>query len=204
MGMAKLRNTVMTLSVARMLNHKDVPAGWSPAQFNLHAAASAILADLMAAELDVDYPEGAFAAGLLQNVGMMLIVMGLPREYERVRDLCQRGGQDLVEAERVVLGLDHQELSAEALSQWNLPEPIREAVANHHGPHEDRGTFPLSRVVEVADRMSSLRGISVQSWLQPSPGNLLDPLDEIGLAGKAERILEAFENEFEVTKAFFR
>jgi hypothetical protein len=52
--------------------------------------------------------------------------------------------------------------------------------------------------------MSSLRGISVQSWLQPSPGNLLDPLDEIGLAGKAERILEAFENEFAVTKAFFR
>jgi HD-like signal output (HDOD) protein len=204
MGVSKLRNTVMTLSVARMLNHKEVPAGWSPAQFNLHAAASAILADLMAAELDTDYPEGAFAAGLLQNVGMLLMVMGLPREYERVRDLCERGGQDLVEAERTVFGLDHQELSAEALAQWNLPAPIRAAVGRHHGPHEDGRLVPLSRVVHVADRMASMRGIPVQTWVGVPEGNVLDGLDELGLTERAERILEAFENEYEVAKSFFR
>jgi HD-like signal output (HDOD) protein len=204
MGLAKLRNTVMTLSVARMLNHRELPAGWSPAQFNLHAAASAILADLLAAELDVEYPEGAFAAGLLQNVGMLLMAIGLPREHERVRDLCERGGQELIEAERFVLGLDHADLSREVLAQWNLPEPIRVAVANHHGPHEEDGHFPLSRVVEMADRIANLRGIPVQAWMRPVEGNLLDGLDEVGLTDRAERIVEAFENEYEVTRSFFR
>lgn len=205
MGMTKVRNTVMTLSVTKLLNHKELPAGWSPAQFNLHAAASAILADLIAAELSVEYPEGAFTAGLLQNVGMMLIAISLPREYERVRDLCERGGQDLIDAEHVVLELDHQELSREALAQWNLPLPIQEAVARHHGPHDQHGSsFPLSRVVAVADRMANLRGIPVQKWLQPPSGNLLDGLDEIGLIERAERIVESFEHEYEVTRNFFR
>jgi HD-like signal output (HDOD) protein len=204
MGMAKLRNTVMTLSVSRMLNHKEVPPSWSSSQFNLHGAASAILADLLAAEMDIEYPEGAFTAGLLQNVGMLLIAISHPKEHERIRDLCARGCQDLLEAEQFVLGVDHTELSAEALAQWNLPVPIREAVRYHHHPEEAEGGSSLARVVAAADYMAGLRGIPAQSWLIPPQGNLLDALEELGLADRAERILQAFENEYEVTCHFFK
>ena len=202
MGFAKVRNTVMTLSVTRMLNHKEVPPSWSPSQFNLHGTASAILADLVAAELDVEYPEGAFAAGLLQNIGMLLIAVSHQKEHERIKDLCERGGQELIEVERFVVGLDHTELSAEALVQWNLPAPIREAVRNHHGPH--KGTLPLSRVIETADRIASLRGIPAQNWLRAPAGNILDCLEDLGLADRSERILQAFENEYECARAFFK
>jgi HD-like signal output (HDOD) protein len=204
MGLTKLRNTVMTLSVSRMLNHKDVPPSWSPAQFNLHGTASAILADLLAVELHVEYPEGAFAAGLLQNIGMLLIAVSQPKEHERIRDLCVRGSQDLSEAERFVLDLDHSELSAEALAQWNLPAPIREAVRFHHRPEDAGPGMTLARAVAAADRISCLRGIPAQPWLPPPQGNLLDCLDELGLTHKAERILQAFENEYELTRSFFR
>jgi HD-like signal output (HDOD) protein len=91
LGIAKLRNLSMSMSRARMWNSTALPSGWSSRSFNQHAVASAILADLLAVELDTEYAEGAFTAGLLQNVGLVLIALGLPAQYDSVLKAYQTG-----------------------------------------------------------------------------------------------------------------
>jgi HD-like signal output (HDOD) protein len=207
LGLSKLRNAAMSWSMARMWNAQKLPPGWSAARFNLHGAASAIVADLLAVEACVEYAEGAFAAGLLQNVGMLLVARALPEEHARIRQSYLEGTRTLVECEREVTGVDHAELSAETLAHWNLPEPIVQAVRCHHTefPAVQPGSdpVPLGLAVQVADRFVEQSGISFQEWHRAAPGSPEETLIEQGLHERAPAILERFHIEYETIKSFF-
>ena len=149
MGVMKLRNSAMTLSVSQMWSVAKTPKGWSAVQFNLHAVATAVMSDLLAQKVPAQYAEGAFIAGLLHDIGLLLIAISLPKEYESIRGLFLEGDKSLPEAEREVLGLDHAELSAAALAEWNLPEPIQKAVRYHKQPErQTTDELTLSRAIE--------------------------------------------------------
>jgi hypothetical protein len=62
LGLTKLRNYVLGLSVARIWAKAKTPPSWDMERFNLHGTAVAVLADLIVQKGPFDYPEGAFAA----------------------------------------------------------------------------------------------------------------------------------------------
>jgi HD-like signal output (HDOD) protein len=200
LGLSKLRNATMTWSLARMWNSLKFPPDWSTREFNLHAVASAVLADNLAVESDAAYPEGGFTAGLLQNVGIMLMAVALPEEFTRVRTLYDKGGRGHLDCELSVLGLTHAELSADTLRIWNLPNPIVEAVAAHHSAP---GIANLAEVVAAADEAVARQGIRVQSWLTVPTGTPVELFESIGMGERAEKIFTAFSVEFETLRSFF-
>lgn len=203
-GLVKLRNTAMTLSLAGMWNRSAAPEGWSSVRFNLHATAVAIWADLVAQRIPVVYPEGAFAAGLLHDIGLLLIVTALPEEFRRIRRRYLDGAGTLEECERDVLGISHAELSAAALAAWNLPEPIQKAVRHQSHPQPQAGAeLPLSKLLEVAGRVADSEGWTVLEILQPSQQSAQAILAEIGAGELAPRLLEEFHAEFEPIRSFF-
>jgi HD-like signal output (HDOD) protein len=119
---------------------------------------------MLAQRLPVPYPEGAFVAGLLHDVGRLLIAVGLPEEHDRILDNHSRGNRPVSESELNVLGFTHSDLSAQALAFWNLPEPIQLAARDHHisqgGPGAS-GDLSLSRVVGAADQYVHSIGVSI-------------------------------------------
>jgi hypothetical protein len=78
LGIEKVRNAVLGMSLSRMWSKVDAPLSWSMARFDMHSAAVAILSDMLAQKLPVAYPEGAFVAGLLHDLGRLLIAIGQP------------------------------------------------------------------------------------------------------------------------------
>ena len=156
LGVNKIRNVTLSMSVARMWKQVKTPPGWSMAKFNLRAAGVAILADLLAQNLAVDYAEGAFAAGLFHDLGQLLVALGCQEEFKQVSLLCKPGAKWAAEYELEVLGISHADLSAEALAIWNLPKPIQAAVRFHETPEQDpaaeHGCIVLSRIVNVAEQ----------------------------------------------------
>jgi len=80
LGVTRLRNIVLGISVAHMWNRTRLPAAWSMKRFDMHSAAVAILSDLLAQHAPVSYPEGAFVAGLFHDLGRLLIALTLPQE----------------------------------------------------------------------------------------------------------------------------
>ena len=83
MGLVKLRNTVMTLNMSQMWNRVHMPKGWNSARFNQHAVGTAVMADLIAQKVACDYPEGAFVAGLLHDIGVLLMGIAFPAGISR-------------------------------------------------------------------------------------------------------------------------
>lgn len=202
LGVNKLRNVALSLSVARMWAHVRMPAAWSSQRFNQHSMSTGLLADLVAQRSSVSYPEGAFVAGLLHDVGKFLLAVCAPEEYTLIQTLCTQTGRAETECELEVAGVTHAELSGMALHRWNLPQPIEVAAANHHNPDlADEGRMHLSHVVEAADRLANELNYSVSEGRELT-GSSESSLEGLNLSGAAPNILGEFEVDFEVLKAF--
>jgi HD-like signal output (HDOD) protein len=209
LGIAKLRNAVLGMSINRMWNPERMPVSWSMARFNLHSAAAAILSDLLAQRLPVNYPEGAFIAGLLHDVGRLLIAMSLPAQHDRLLKLWERGEGPHLDCEADVLGFTHPELSSGALAFWNLPAPIQTAVRYHHCTGLDDsilrpGEIPLSRILDAANQYVNSLGVSI---LEENGGDSASPavVESLGLDRDAlTGVLDEFAAEYEVMAQFFR
>jgi HD-like signal output (HDOD) protein len=203
LGVDKLRNVALSLSVARMWTHVETPDGWSGAKFNLHSVATALLSDLLAHRSAAPYSEGAFVAGLLHDIGKLLIAISLPREFAEIRRLRNGTARPEVDCEREVIGVTHAELSGAVLERWNLPSIIERAAACHHAPDTADGARPhLSHTVNAADRLANGCGYST-SGRPEETGARETVLDMLQLGEQAPRILDEFQLEFEVLKAFF-
>ncbi len=205
LGVNKLRNLVLTLSVANMWKSVKTPEGWSLERFNVHELSTAILCDMLAQTLlqntDLEFPEGAFLAGLLHDLGKLLIVMASPADYMDIEAHAARTGGTLLEAEQLILETDHAALSAEALAIWKLPTMLQAAVRDHHQPVAGA----LSMVVSVADECGNRLGLGVTPLATPMEGTdaeLCGPaLGRIGLQGHAETLLAEFRVELEAAKS---
>lgn len=198
LGLEKVRNAVLGMSITRMWSKVRMPGSWSMARFNIHSASVAILSDLLAQRLPVDYPEGAFAAGLLHDVGRLIIAQSLPDHYARI-ELMHASGRPRLDCEVEALGFTHPMLSAEALACWSLPEAIRTAVLDHHTPP---GDLALSRILDAANHYVNSTGTTISpgdtEWSDPSL------VESLGLMDGAGTVLSEFAAEFSAMSAFFR
>lgn len=200
-GVNKLRNLVLTLSVANMWRSVKVTQEWSLERFNAHELATAILCDSMVQHQDLEFPEGAFLAGLLHDLGKLLIVMASPADHLDIQAQVERTGCSTLEAERLVLETDHAALSAEALAIWRLPPMLQQAVRDHHEPLPGH----LSMVVAVADECAHRLGFGMVPLPEKPVGTDLEicgpVLSKIGLAPHAEQILAEFRTELEAARS---
>jgi len=194
-GITRLRNLALSLSITALWTHVTFPPGWSRVKFSLHCVGCAVAADLLAQHLPVPYAEGAFTAGLLHDVGKLLIATALPEHYEKIQLLNWEPA-----VEREVLGATHAELSSEILHRWKLPVEIQEAVAAHHLPSPDHSTPALSDLVSLADRFVILKGLSIDSR---GGGNPAAALAGWGIDGRIPNLIAEFEREHESIRAFF-
>jgi HD-like signal output (HDOD) protein len=103
---------------------------------------------------DPHFAEQAFCAGLLHDIGKIILADGLADEYSAVLEEARDTGAPLFEIERRHFQATHAETGAYLLALWGLPIPLIEAVANHHHPRRC-GTqeFCLAGVVHIADAL---------------------------------------------------
>lgn len=207
-GMEKVRNTVLGMSVSSLLNKAQTPPGWSMKRFNKHSAAVAILSDLLAQRVPVEYPEGAFVAGLLHDIGRLLIAIGLPKEFERVLSLYDSTDAHWIDCEKRVLGFAHPELSSAALTAWKVPEAIQRAAAQHHEPvryvHGSMTpSMTLGWVVRAADQFINSTGESIAAGESDDSGSTW--LESLGLdQNQIDRLLDDYAAEHNAIGQYFR
>ena len=207
LGIAKLRNATLSLSVSRMWAGLKTPPGWSSARFNLHSVAVAILSDLLTQKLSVIYPEGAFTAGLFHDLGHLLIAVALPQEHAAILATAKKGEKSLSECQREMLGITHAELSAEALGVWNLPESIQTAVRYHHQPEADPtpvapGEVRLSETIATANACVHHLGMPVE-LIEKHDGDPKILLARLDANLDAAAVLEDLESELTSIRRFF-
>lgn len=97
-----------------------------------------------------EHVDRAFVAGLLHDVGRVVLVAGMPDEYRAMLDEIAASGESVGDAERRVFGADHAAIGATLLRMWGLPEEIADLVACHHDPRAARSEPRLVAAVHLA------------------------------------------------------
>lgn len=103
-------------------------------------------------EVTRDELEDAFVAGLLHDVGMLVMDQFFPDHLAEVRSLSDQETIPLVRAENAILGIHHGEIGGILLSTWHLPDRVVDGVAWHHDPDKSgERNRRVSQMVHLAD-----------------------------------------------------
>jgi HD-like signal output (HDOD) protein len=127
----------LVLSLHAFSQFKDAASGsfnmealWS---HSLQVAGSAkLIAKSEGAESKLG--EEAFTAGLLHDIGKLILAVNLPKEFAEVQHSVQTGGLEFRLAEEDIFGANHADIGGYLIGLWGLPVPVVEAVALHHCP----------------------------------------------------------------------
>lgn len=125
--------------------------------------------------------EESFAAGLLHDVGKVILLSERPKEYIEIHKRLQAGAS-VEDAETELLGCSHAQLGGYLMSIWGLPTSLVQAVAFHHCPAlAIESEFSTLTAVHCANVL--MHRVSDDDETAAMDGAYLERL---GLAGKEE------------------
>jgi len=116
-----------------------------------HSVAVAVGARTLARRAGHPDEEVVFVAGLLHDIGRILMAQFVPDDLERAMERAARFRTPLVKAERETIGFTHARLGARLAERWDLPDLVVDAVAFHHGPDLTERYNLETRIVQAAD-----------------------------------------------------
>jgi len=138
LGMNAIRNLTLSfsfLSVKAKIK-KDV---FNYEKFWEQSLSNAVAAKLIMAEIGKSAWEEIFVAGLLQNIGELIIATSLPEQYEQVLLETFKSEKSTFELEQQIIGADHAFIGYEVTKNWGFPSLLLTAIQYHHCPEGYKG-----------------------------------------------------------------
>lgn len=154
-GNRELRDLVLAATVSGIF--EKIPSDLIDMDlFWRHGIYTGILSRLIAGKCRVLHSERLFVAGLMHNIGQLILAYKLPRYYRAAQAMAQEENIPLFEAEQKVMGFDHAEVGADLMQSWDFPESHQLTARYHHQPRL-AGTYELEvAIVHVAESISQL------------------------------------------------
>lgn len=150
LGFQTTRNLITSAAITGCFAENKC-RGFDHKSFWRHSIATAACARILARHLRLNQ-DVAFTAGLLHDIGRLVLVSGFAAQYEEVLDYRAREDCSVLDAERAVLGTDHQRAGAALAAHWNFSDTVTLPISLHHEP-ETKGAGFLTAIVHVADAM---------------------------------------------------
>ena len=201
LGTAQIRNLALTMSVAS--SFAGLPNNLvSMENFWRHSLLCALAARRLAKEAGRCDPEALFTAGLLHDIGELILFNRMPAQSKDALLLVLDSSDEMSihDAERQTAGIDHAEVGGELARQWQLPALLEECIAYHHDigkatryPRETALTHIANIVAQMAE-IDTLDPADVPS-IDPTAWQITD-LSEQSIA-PVVREVQAMINEAE-------
>jgi putative nucleotidyltransferase with HDIG domain len=155
LGFRGVRSLVLATSTAKFLQRDYAVYGHEPKGLWLHAACVAAGSKMLAkaCRLGADASEQLFVAGLLHDIGKLVLVTYLNDQKKGMATATS-----IVEFERAAVGLDHTEAGALVTAKWNLSTEVQEVIKAHHETNAQASQKSIA-VVRLADAVAHERGI---------------------------------------------
>ncbi|MEM7261477.1 MAG: HDOD domain-containing protein [Planctomycetota bacterium] len=204
LGYNSIRSLAMSVSVRSALNANY--ENFDSEKFWEHAL-SVATTTRMIAEIDkFSLKEDAFTAGLLHDIGILLIAKYFPEELEAIGKKVREDGMALTSAEEEVLGVDHFVLGAWLAEQWRLPDMLMEPMLRHQALQReplsidnklDGDVQKVLHFVSVADLLVNAMGLNHSLDGESKVADRFDVPEhlQIFLGGKPEPEIRAELNE---------
>lgn len=123
-----------------------------------HSLGCASLSNLMAKKKGLKSPEDITIAGLLHDIGKVLLAVNIPEVYEKLIQLTEKNGLTILEEENVVFGTDHAEVGSWIAKKWNFPKHLIEIIQFHHNPQRAVTAKIECSIVHISDILVRAKG----------------------------------------------
>lgn len=145
LGLNRVREMLLGICFLNLLpvQHKDFdyPSFWH------HSMAVADCAGQLAIHTGIS-PDMAFTAGLLHDIGLLVVVFLFPNDFSRI---INEPPSNRREIERRIMGFYHVEIGSKAARQWNLPVAIQEAIEQHETSPAADAAISLGGLIYTAN-----------------------------------------------------
>ena len=155
LGTNKIRDLVLSTSASKAF--EGIPNNLITMQdFWHHSLYCGILAQILSKMSKKTNSESVFIAGLLHDIGQLLMFNQMPEKSHEAILLLMEGSEELetFEAERHVFGFDHTQVGAELIKNWKLAPVLQECVEFHHEPQNAKN-FPVeAAIINIANAVA--------------------------------------------------
>ncbi len=152
-GLRELRGLVLAASAVEAFSKipNDV---LNMVNFWRHSVYCGLLAQILAERSNVLHSERLFVAGLLHDIGKLIICNTRPDDYRKIIQEVEKGKQQDHEVERDLFGFDHAEVGGELLKAWKMPASLIESVRCHHNPEAAQESVMEVSLINVANELT--------------------------------------------------
>lgn len=153
LGTDCVKNLVLAIQVFNSMGHSPEHKAVTDELWH-HSMSVAVAARRIAAYegKDEKAAEQAYTAGLMHDIGKLILLNAVPDAHAQARELAQETSVSLKEAEDQAIGCNHAETGAYVLARWGMPTDLIEAVALHHEPIDSFGkSFSTLAAVHIAN-----------------------------------------------------
>jgi diguanylate cyclase (GGDEF)-like protein len=161
-GLKITHMTVLSFGLESQIKPK-IPESFEIDQFWRHALTTAVSARIVAERIRPAKRDDAFAAGILQDVGILALQCAVPDRYAKILESRRAHPTTRIEeVEQRVLGFTHARVGSELLRNWGIPEEVYGPIRFHHDPDSGTtlgaspGTIWLARVLLLCSKISHL------------------------------------------------
>ncbi|MFN8124591.1 MAG: HDOD domain-containing protein [Thermoleophilia bacterium] len=167
LGGRTVRDVVLGVEVFHNVPDIAKATGVDPEELQKGALRAAELTAAIAGEVDPELRDDGYLAGLLVNVGLLVLASRLPEVLAPMIAQARETGRPLHEIEREFQRQTHAEIGAYLLGLWGLPMAVVEAVADQHTPGRlSDEAFGLAGCLHVAEALLTDEALLDRAYLQ--------------------------------------
>ena len=196
LGYQTLGEIVTMAGAANLLAGKMPGYGYDSQDLWKHSVSVAFTCKLIAAIKNKDLIYEAHTAGLIHDVGKIILDRYIMEQKDKIADYMDQEEKTFLDAERYFFGFDHAEIASEICRSWKIPENITLSIGCHHQPSISNGD-ELSYMLHIADYVATMGGIGYDDddILYEAEKGAMDFIgltqEEIG--GMIPKVIEAVE-----------
>ena len=198
-GFDALQEIVLTQKYSEILKNCRRVKGFSPETIWKHCLAVALLSKMIMRKEFGLKGNDAYAAGLLHDIGLIVEDQLQYDDFGKVMQEVVDGHQEILTAERSILGFDHADVGRMLAEHWNFPHAFADVIGSHHDP--TMGVADDGRIVKVlyvADFLSFEAGFGYGKGTRQDKELFAMVTDELKLEPFAlSLITEAMKEEME-------
>jgi putative nucleotidyltransferase with HDIG domain len=206
LGFNTIRSLVLSASVLKVFPQKPgLAASFDRKAFWKHSfmvgIASRMVAQIYRKKKLVDM-ETAFSAGLLHDIGKIILEQFSNEDYVPVLKAAREQGLPLVVVEKSMLGMSHADVSGMLVDKWQMPNELKGPIVNHHSPMEDKASQDMACIVHYANHLCHVKGSGCMDNETYAP--LIKDVEAVlGLGITEESLLEELEKHIQEAEPFF-
>jgi len=144
LGYNVIRGLIISTSVFELMSTSMVGL-WE------HSVGCAMACNAIAREVGFKEPEEYAVAGLLHDLGKVIVALQMPEAKKDIEDLVAKQDLLYLDAEKQVLGFGHDRVNAWVADHWNLPLNLKIGISGHHRPVTAQHYPKMACVVHVGD-----------------------------------------------------